>query len=42
MKGLMFQKEFTLLNQMNQKNIWFAIIGILKTLVINVCQMFVI
>ena len=35
MKELKFQKELTLINQINQKNGWFIIIGILKILVIN-------
>ena len=32
---LMLQKELTLLKQVNEKNVCFVIIGILKTLVIN-------
>ena len=35
MKELMFQKELTFINQINQRNVWFFIIGILKILVIN-------
>ena len=35
----MFQKELTLIKQVNQKNVCFAIIGILKTLV--KCQPYV-
>ena len=41
-KILMFQKEVTLINQINQNNAWFAIIGILKILVINLNHIFVI
>ena len=40
-KILMFQKEVTLINQINQNNAWFVIIGILKTLVINFNHIFV-
>ena len=35
MKELMFLKELILVGQINQKNVCFVIIGILKTLVIN-------
>ena len=42
MKKLVFQKELTLIKQMNQKNACFAIIGILKKLNLNSNQMFVI
>ena len=42
MIGLMFHKEFILINQTNQKNVCFAIIAILKILVVNLNQMFVI
>ena len=35
MKELMFQKELTFINQINQRNVWLFIIGILKILVIN-------
>ena len=38
----MFQKEVTLINQINQNNAWFVIIGILKILVINLNHIFVI
>ena len=41
-KILMFQKEVTLINQINQNNAWFVIIGILKILVINLNHIFVI
>ena len=44
MKDL-FQKELiliNLINQMNQKNAWFVIIGILKVLVMNLNHMYVI
>ena len=37
----MFQKEVTLINQINQNNAWFVIIGILKILVINFNHIFV-
>ena len=37
---LMFQKELKLINQVNQKNVCFVIIGILKTLVINFNHVF--
>ena len=40
-KILMFQKEVTLINQINQNNAWFVIIGILKILVINFNHIFV-
>ena len=40
MKALMFEKEPTLINQKNQKNVCFVIIGILKILVINLKHMF--
>ena len=38
---LMFQKELTLINQTNQKNVYFVIIAILKILVINLNHWFV-
>ena len=38
----MFQRELTLMKQVNQKSVCFVIIGILKTLVINFNHMFVI
>ena len=38
---LMFQKELTLINQTNQKNVYFVIIAILKILVINPNHWFV-
>ena len=41
MKELMLQKEFRLTNQINKKNMPFVINGILKTLVVNLNQMFV-
>ena len=41
MKELMFQKKLTLLSQMNQNNVCFTIIGILKTLIISLNHMFV-
>ena len=41
MKELMFQKKLTLTNQTNQKNLCFAIIGILRILVINLNHIFV-
>ena len=41
-KELMFLKELTLINQINQKNLLFVIIGILKILVLNLNHMFVI
>ena len=37
----MCPKELILISQINQRSVWFAIIGILKTLVINKNQMFV-
>ena len=40
MKELMFWKDLTLINQINQKNVWFFTIGILKILVINLNHMF--
>ena len=40
-KVLMFQKESTLINQMSQKSVSFLITGFLKTLVMNVSNMFV-
>ena len=41
MNEMMFQKELTLANQMNQKNsVFIVIIGILKTLVMNMSHMF--
>ena len=42
MKKLIFQKKLILIKQVNQKNVCFGIINILKTLVINLNQMFVI
>ena len=42
MKELKFQKELTLINQINQNNVCFVIIGILKTLVVDLNHMFVI
>ena len=38
----MFQKELTLINQTNQNNVKFVIIGVLKILVINLNHMCVI
>ena len=38
---LMFQKESTLIKQVNQKNVCFVIIGILKTLALNFSHIFV-
>ena len=38
---LMFLKELILTSQINQKDVRFVIIGILKTLVINMNNMFV-
>ena len=38
----MFQKEFTLIKQVHQKNVCFAIIGTLKILDLNSNDMFVI
>ena len=35
MRELIFQKELMLINQANQKNLCFAIIGILNILVLN-------
>ena len=35
MRELMFQEELALINQANQKNLCFAIIGILNILVLN-------
>ena len=40
-KVLMFQKELTLISQMSQKSVSLLITGILKTLVMNVSNMFV-
>ena len=37
----MFQKELTLIKQVNQKNVSFVIIGILKVLDLNSNGMFV-
>ena len=42
MKKLMFQKELTLMKQVHQKNVYFTIIGILRMLVINLKNTFVI
>ena len=42
MKELMFQKELTLINQINQNNVWFFIIDILKNSAINFSHMFAI
>ena len=36
MKKLMSLKELVLISQINQKSVWSVIIGILKTLVINI------
>ena len=41
MKELMFLKELTLINQINQNSAWFLITGISKILVINLNHMFV-
>ena len=41
MKELIFQKELTLINQINQNNAWLVIIGILKVLVLNFNHMHV-
>ena len=38
MKEMMFQKKLALINQINQKNVWFVIIVILKILVCNKCH----
>ena len=38
----MFQNELTLIKQVNQKNVCFVIIGILKMLDLNLKQMFAI
>ena len=38
---LMFQKELTLIKQLNQNNVCFVIIGVLKILVINFNHIFV-
>ena len=40
-KTLMFQKELALIKQVHQKNVWFAIIGTLKMLDLNVNHMFI-
>ena len=40
--NLIFLKELISIGQINQKSVWFVIIGILKTLVINMSGMFVI
>ena len=40
MEELIFQKEFTFLKQMHQKNVCFAIIGTLKMLDLNLNRMF--
>ena len=37
---LIFQKELMLIKQMHQKNVIFAIIGILKTLVLSMSSIF--
>ena len=37
----MFQKELTLIKQVNQKNICFVIIGIIKALTLNFSHIFV-
>ena len=42
MKELIFQKEMILIKQVHQKDLCFVIIGILKILVINFNQIFVI
>ena len=42
MNKLTFQKELTLIKQVHQKNVRYVIIDILKMLVINLNQMFVI
>ena len=42
MKELKFEKELTLLSQISQRNVYFVIIGILKTLVINLNNMLII
>ena len=42
MKGLIFQKELTLIKQIYQENVWFVIIGILKMLDLNLSLIFVI
>ena len=41
MKELMFLKELILIKQVHQNNVGFVIIGILKTLLMNVNNMFV-
>ena len=38
----MFQKELTLIKQVDKKNVYFVIIGILKMLELNLNPMFVI
>ena len=38
----MFQKEFTLIKGVHQKNVFFVIIGIFRILVLNLNHMFVI
>ena len=42
MKKIMFQKELTLITQMHQKHVCFAIAGTLKMLDLNLNCMFVI
>ena len=42
MKKLVFQKELTLLEKTHQKNVCFVIIGILKSLDLNLNRMFVV
>ena len=41
MKELIFQKGLIIIKQVHQKNVWFVIIGILKILVMNMSNMFV-
>ena len=42
MKKLMFQKKLTLIKQVHRKNVFFAIIGTLNTLVTDLNRMIVI
>ena len=39
MKELRFQKDLTLINQINQKSAWFVIVGISNVLVIDLNHM---
>ena len=42
MKEIKFEKELTLISQGSQRNVYFVIIGILKTLVINLNHILII